>query len=85
MHQEARTSLTVTAAMITNGVSIEFPFTVGGFIVQTRTGAGVVQGATGADTFVAAATAVNITFGGGAAPDAQATDIITIHAWSAPA
>jgi len=85
MHQEARTSVAVTAAMITNGLDIEFPFTVGGFLVQIRTSAGVIQGTTGTDTFLASGTAVAVVFGGGGAPDIQATDVITIHAWSAPA
>jgi len=85
MHQEGRAAITVTAAMVTNGLKILFPFTIGGFIVQVRTAAGVLQGTTGTDTFVPTGANMLVTFGGGAAPDIQATDIISIQAWSAAA
>ena len=82
--EKAQTSLTVTAEMITSGARLDFPFTVAGFRVQVRTGAGVIRG-NGTDAYTLTSTGIAIAFGGGAAPDAQATDILDIEAWSATA
>ena len=73
-------SFPVTAAMITNGVTVEFPFTPTHYQVQVRTSAGIMIGTTSADEFVRSANGIVCTFGAGTAPDAQATDIVTIVA-----
>jgi hypothetical protein len=80
--QNSRTTLakiTVTAAMITNGAKIDCPFTPAHFIAQAVTSAGVPRGTTGTDAYTIANDGILVTFGGGAAPDIQATDVIYLQ------
>lgn len=80
--QTARASLTVTAAMIAASPrSVRFPFTVAGFTVQIRSSTGALRLTDGGDTFAASGANVVCTLAGGAAPDVQATDVVTIVAW----
>jgi len=74
-------AVAITAAMITNTVRIDFPFTPVRFVAQVRTSAGVVR-VPAADAFVIGDGGIVVTFGGGVAPDMQATDILTLQAWS---
>jgi len=71
---------TIVAAHITNGARWCFPFTVLAFEVQIRAADGTVRG-NGADAFSIANGDVVAAFGGGADPDTQATDIVTVVAW----
>lgn len=70
--------VTVTAAMITNGLRVDVPFTPSRFTVQVLTSAGVVVGTTSTDTFAIDNDGILVTFGGGAAPDAQAGDLLQL-------
>jgi hypothetical protein len=70
--------VTITAAMITNGLRVDVPFTPTRFEVQVITSAGVVIGTTSADTFAIDNDGILVTFGGGIAPDMQATDILRL-------
>lgn len=72
--------VTVTAAMVTNGKQVSFPFTPTRFRVQVTDSFGVVRG-NGSDSFAIANDGVLVTFGGGADPDIQATDVLQIEAW----
>lgn len=75
---------TITAAMITNSVRFSFPFTLTRFIVQARTATGVIRTALAAlpaDTYVINNGDVLATFGGGASPDVQATDVVCVVAY----
>lgn len=75
------TSVVVTAAMIVAGsLDTHFPFTIGSFVVMPLTAAGARRGV-GADTYVAGADRLRITFGGGAAPDLQAGDVLHFTVW----
>lgn len=71
----------ITAAMITNGLYIDLPFTPDRFTVQVQDSSGVVRGH-GADAFVINGDVLEVTFNGGADPDIQATDTLLIQAWS---
>lgn len=82
MRQRSRSSTTITAAMITaTARRVRFPFTPTGFTVQIRTATGAIRLTDGGDTFAIDGNDVLITLAGGAAPDIQATDIVTIEAW----
>lgn len=74
-------SVTVTAAMVTNGFRFGFPFAVGGFFMACRTSAGLVRAIAGSDAYSASGNDVAVTFNGGASPNVQATDILTCVAW----
>ena len=79
--QVAHAALTVTAAMITSGARVDFPFTPVHLTVQVFTSANVVRPA-GADAFAIGDGGVAITFAGGGAPNIQATDVLRITVWS---
>lgn len=76
-------SVTVTAAMISNGYSVVFPFTVVGFTLFAQAATGGIRAGAVGDLAVASGTSIGLTFSGGAAPAWQATDVLTIQAWSA--
>lgn len=74
-------SVVVTAQMITNlAYNIELPFTPANFAISVRTSTGAFRAYT--DTVAISGNSLLVTFGGGAAPNMQAGDIITFHAWS---
>lgn len=79
---EATAVLTVTAAMITSKVRVDFPFTVTGFLVQVRSSTGGLRTGVIGDLAAIDTGGLLLTFDGGAAPAIQATDVVTIHAWS---
>lgn len=79
----ARTSFTVSAAMVTNGFQVAFPFTVVGFTLLARASTGGIRAGAVGDLAVISTTNINFTFSGGAAPAWQATDVITVEAWGA--
>jgi hypothetical protein len=73
-------SLTITAAMLTLGTRfIILPFDPAYIAVEVKTSAGVVR-VPAADTFVIFPNGIMINFGGGAAPDIQATDVLSYTA-----
>lgn len=75
-------TLTITAAMVTaTRVRIAFPFTVGHYMVQIRSSAGKLRNeALSDDTFTIDNGDILIGLAGGAAPDIQATDTVTVIA-----
>lgn len=76
-----RDQLTVTAQMITaTTYNIEFSFTPTGFSATVRTSTGACRAYT--DTIAISGNSLLITFGGGAAPNMQAGDIIAFEAWA---
>lgn len=79
----ARSSFTVTAAMVTNGFQLAFPFTVVGFTLFARASTGGIRAGAVGDLAVISTTNINFTFSGGAAPAWQATDVIIVEAWGA--
>lgn len=79
---EATAVLTITAAMITNKVRVDFPFTVTGFLCQVRGSTGGLRTGVIGDLAVVDTGGILLTFDGGAAPAIQANDVVTIHAWS---
>jgi len=78
--KQSRGDVTVTANMIANGFAVAFPFTPSRFSVQARSSGGVIRGTTATDTFALAGNVVVITPGGGALPNMQATDVLTVAA-----
>jgi hypothetical protein len=76
--QRTLAEITVTAKMITNGHRIDAPFTPTRFSVQVTT-AGVVIGTTSSDAYAIANDGLQVTFGGGAAPDMQVGDVLRVE------
>jgi len=81
--RHSATEVVVTAAMIANSLSVAFPFAVVSFLVQAHDpAAGTIR--FGTDVFmVGGGGDVACTFGGGAAPDIQVNDVLTVEAWGA--
>ena len=74
-------SKTITAAMITNKTRFEFgftPATIAGVTIMDSAGKLRYRASLTGDTFVITGTGVLATFAGGAAPDIQATDVVTV-------
>lgn len=80
----AVTQVTVTTAMITNGLMINFPFVVTHFRVYPSV-AGVPrwQDTAVTDAFALTSEGIGCAFGGGAAPNIQNGDTLDIEAWGA--
>lgn len=79
---EATAVLTVTAAMITSGVRVDFPFTATGFLMQVRSATGGLRTGVIGDLAIINTGGILLTFAGSAAPAIQANDVVTLHAWS---
>lgn len=76
----ALAAVTITAAMITNDLRIDFDFTPTRFLVQVQDSSGVSRGA-GDDAYTISGNAIKVVFGGGADPDIQATDVLHVQAY----
>lgn len=81
---QGRTSIAITAAMVTAGnYQLDFPFIVAGFVVSVRTTADVIKAIGGADKAELANDGILLTLaGGGIAEDINATDVVEVFAWS---
>jgi len=73
--------VTITAAMITNDLRVDFPFVPVRWSAEVHTSAGVVRPA-GTDAYTIGSSGIVVAFGGGASPDIQATDVLVLQAWS---
>jgi hypothetical protein len=76
-------SVTISAAMITAGkVFVEFPFTPAAFVASINESTGNMARNVTTDTLTIEGNAVKITLAGGASPNLQANDIVSIFATS---
>lgn len=77
--QDGEAVVTITAGMITAGaLYLEFPFPVRSFTAQAFSSAGVQRSYS--DVTAISGDAVVITLGGGASPNLQANDVLTVRA-----
>lgn len=79
----SRSKVTLTAAMITNGFQLDFPFVPVGFSVQAVSSTGGVRSGAVTDLFTIANSGIAYASSGAGAPALQATDIVWVTAWSA--
>ena len=81
--QSACLDKAITAAMITAGEAhFVFPFTVARFIIQCRSAGGLIRLFQNDTADIDGNGNVLVALAGGGAPDIQATDVVTVHAWA---
>lgn len=78
--KSGRATVTVTSAMITNKVQVDFGFTPTGFLPSARASDGGAVPMDGGDKFVITGNGILVTFGGGAG-DLANTNVLTLIAW----